>query len=66
MLQHRKVGYWDPKIVYYAPREKKFYFLLAGHKVNFIAPCGANKSIFSTKGSKSGLYCPLRGKKIHF
>ena len=31
-----------------------FVFLLAGHKVDFIAPCGANKSTF----------CPASRKKI--
>ena len=27
-------------------RSEIFFFLLAGHKVDFIAPCGANKSTF--------------------
>ena len=47
-------------------RIKKWIFLLSGHKVHFIAPCGANKSIFSTRGSENIYFCLARGNKIHF
>ena len=31
---------------YYKKHYFKVFFLLAGHKMDFIAPCGANKSTF--------------------
>ena len=45
-------------IKFYFPTYTTYYFLLASHKVRFIAPSGENKSIF----------CPLQyfGKKVFF
>ena len=34
------------KKVHFASVKINVFFLLAGHKVDFIAPCGANESIF--------------------
>ena len=42
---------------------KIVYFLLAGHKIDFIAPCGANKSIFDPQVEKNRVQ---HGKIINF
>ena len=98
------------RIIFFLPCSINIYYLLAGYKVHFIAPCGANKFIFwlpqieklscatwdkhlfyscwlieqishskktlfspylhnilfSTSGSWSEFYFPLRGKKFYF
>ena len=41
----------------------KIFFLLAGHKVDFIAPCGANKSTF-WPASRKKIVCNTRKKFI--
>ena len=38
---------------------RKFFFLLAGHKVDFIAPCGAKKSTF-WRASRKKIVCNTR------
>ena len=45
-------------------RLKIVYFLLAGHKVEFIAPCGANKSTFWPASRKKNRV--QHGKSIYF
>ena len=56
-LLARKINFFLPSCVLY-------YFLLAGHKVNFKAPCGANKSTFwPSRGTENRMQL---GKKIYF
>ena len=47
-------------------RVLKFYFLLAGHKVDFISPCGTNKSIFLLAGHKVDFIAPCGANKSTF
>ena len=49
------------KINLFLPSCIIYYFLLEGHKVGFIAPCGANKSIFDPLVEKKSCY---RGKTL--
>ena len=44
-------------------QQRKYLFLLAGRKVHFIAPCGANKSIFFFKWEKNRIQ---HGKNVYF
>ena len=48
------------------PCRKRFFFLLGGHKVDFIALCGTNKSIFWPPGRKKNSRCRISlNKKIY-
>ena len=49
LVKSAEIFVWFNQIVFKKPSLvawNKFFFLLAGHKVDFIGPCGANKSTF--------------------
>ena len=64
--------YTAKKIVYFVSSAERpfrnlyeiYYFLLAGHKVHLIAPCGANKSIFRPPVGKKS--CARREKYLFY
>ena len=59
------IYYFDPSVEKKRVQYGKHIFLLAAHKVQFIATCG-KKSIFATNRPKSALLCPLQVEQICF